>query len=59
MDDPVALIIGFVAVMVAVVVTSTCTINYWHTEAVAHGYARFEQDHSFHWNDDLHKQANN
>ena len=44
-----------VAVCVVGLSTNFLTNESWLVESVAHGYAHFDKDHSWHWNDEVPK----
>lgn len=49
----VGIVIG--AVFMGMVINSRDE-NYFQTDAIAHGYAHYELDHTFHWNNEKKKE---
>jgi hypothetical protein len=43
---------AFISCMVTIAIVSTHEDHSWETEALARGYAHYELDHSFHWNNE-------
>lgn len=43
---------AFISAIVMFAWTNSATNDSWKVEAVAHGYAHYELDHSFHWNNE-------
>lgn len=43
---------AFLGAIVSMVMTSSNEQDYWKVEALSHGYAHYDKDHTFHWNDE-------